>query len=132
MIVDLSYPGGTSVNDGITKPLCSLRYSSVDDAVQFIEALGQYTYLIKLDLKSAYRLVPTHPQDRYMLGIRWRDQVYVDQALPFGLHSAPILFTAVANAIGWALARAGAPLQIHNLDDFLFFSPHGWVTTPQH
>ena len=101
MNVDLSYQGGRSVNDGIAKPLCSLQYSSADDAVQFIEALGQYTYLIKLDLKSAYRLVPIHPQDRYLLEIRWRDQVYLDKAHPFSLCLAPILFTR------WLMPLAG-------------------------
>ena len=48
-------------------------------------------------------------------------RVYVDQALPFGLRSAPILFTVVADAIGWALMKAGIVLHLHYLDDFLFF-----------
>ena len=61
MIVDLPYPSGRSVNDGITKPLCSLRFLSVDNVVQFIKALDQYIYLIRLDLQSAYHLVPIHP-----------------------------------------------------------------------
>ena len=47
--------------------------------------------------------------------------LHVDQALPFGLHSAPKLFSAVADAIGWALTQAGIPFLIHYLDDFLFF-----------
>ena len=33
------------------------------------------------------------------------------------------LHQGVADAIGWALAQAGAPLKIHYLDDFLFFLP---------
>ena len=36
MIVDLSHPKGNSVNDGIGAELCSLRYASVDDAIQTI------------------------------------------------------------------------------------------------
>ena len=123
MIVDLSYPQGRSVNDGINKHWCSLRYPSVDEAFQFILALGRNTLLIKIDLRNAYRMVPVHSQDRYLLGIRWRDEVFIDQALPFGLRSAPILFTAVSDAIGWALMQAGAPTLIHYLDDFLFFLP---------
>ena len=121
MIVDLSCPDGRSVNDGIPSPLCSLTYSSVDEALMFIKALGRGTLLIKVDLKSAYRIVPIHPQDRHLFAIRWEDQVYVDQALPFGLRSAPKLFTAVADAIGWALMQAGILFHIHYLDDFLFF-----------
>ena len=29
----------------------------------------------------------------------------------------------VADAIGWALVQSGIPLQLHYLDDFLFFIP---------
>ena len=123
MIVDLSHPSGRSVNDGISPLLCSLQYSSLDDALSFVKQLGQGTVLIKVDLRSAYRLVPVHPQDRHLFGINWGGYVYVDQALPFGLRSAPKLFTAVADAIGWALWQAGITLHIHYLDDFLFFVP---------
>ena len=34
LIVDLSHPNGKSVNDGIEAELCSLRYTSVDEAVR--------------------------------------------------------------------------------------------------
>ena len=123
MIVDLSYPKGESVNDGVPASLCSLSYASVENATQFIKVLGHGTLLIKIDLKSAYRIVPIHLDDRHLFGIEWNGQVFIDQALPFGLRSAPKLFTAVADAIGWALAHTGIPLHLHYLDDFLFLSP---------
>ena len=37
--------------------------------------------------------------------------------------STPKLFTAVADAIGWALLQPSVNLQIHYLDDFSFFVP---------
>ena len=36
LILDLSSPQGSSVNDGISKELCSLSYVSVDDVVNKI------------------------------------------------------------------------------------------------
>ena len=45
-----------------------------------------------MDVKSAYRNVPVHPDDRHLLGMRWRNEVYVDTTLHFGLRSAPIIF----------------------------------------
>ncbi len=113
MIVDLSHPSLRSVNDGIGTDLCSLRYTSMEDALRFVECLGPGTCLLKVDLKSAYRMVPVHPLDRHLLGIRWEGHLYVDMALPFGLRSAPILFTAVADAVGWASTKAGAPFLVH-------------------
>ena len=125
LIVDLSRPMSHSVNEGILKEHCSLRYPSVDDAVKVILALGPGTQLVKFDVKSAYRIVPVHPSDRLLLGIRWQGEVYVDTALPFGLRSAPKIFTAVADALQWILEQEGVPRMFHYLDDFLLFGAPG-------
>ena len=106
------------MNDGIQKHFCPLKCASVDDAIQFILAIGPNTLLLKIYLKSAYQMVPVHPQDQVLLGIRWECQTFVDQALPFSLQSAPIPFTTVSGVIGWALMQAGAPPLIHYLDNF--------------
>ena len=74
LIVDLSYPMEASVNDGIDSGVCSLSYASVDDAADTIIQLGRDTCLAKLDIKSAYRMVPVHPEDRWLLGMRWKDE----------------------------------------------------------
>ena len=120
MIVDLSYPFKNSVNDGISSELASLSYASVDEAVDQILRLGRGTQLVKLDLKQAYRNIAVHPQDQHLLAVSWGGNVYVDGALPFGLRSAPKIFSAVADMLAWALHRAGIRYQLHYLDDFLF------------
>ena len=125
LIVDLSAPLGRSVNWGINPNLCSLSYTSLDEAVQRILHLGQGATLVKLDLKDAYRIVPVHPDDHHLLGISWRGSVYVDRSLPFGLRSAPLVFTAVADLITWVLHRRGISHLLHYLDDFLFFGQPG-------
>ena len=85
LITDLSSPEGASVNDGIDSSLCSLAYISVKQVAETALQLGPGSLLAKIDIKSAYRLVPVHPLDRYMLGMEWDGQVYVDGMLPFGL-----------------------------------------------
>ena len=97
LIVDLSHPKDHSVNDGISKPLCSLKYVTIDDAIKEIIRLGRGALLVKIDIKSAFRLLPVHPADRHMLGMRWNDGVYIDTCLPFGLCSAPKLFNLLAD-----------------------------------
>ena len=47
-----------------------------------------------MDIQQAYRMVPVHPDDRALLGMRWEGGVYIDTRLPFGLRSAPIMFTS--------------------------------------
>ena len=56
LIVDLSHPKGKSVNDGIPKHLCSLKYITLEDAVQQILTLSPGALLAKIDIKCAFRL----------------------------------------------------------------------------
>ena len=123
LIVDLSSPENSSVNDGISKELSSLSYMSVDTVAEAAAKLGKGALLAKTDVKSAYRNVPVHPSDRLLLGMSWRGSVYVDKALPFGLRSAPKIFTAVADALEWVAKRWGADPLYHFLDDYITLGP---------
>lgn len=121
LIVDMSFPSGKSVNDGVSPELSSLSYTSVDEAARIVLSLGRGCELAKLDIRSAYRLVPVHKDDRWLLGMQWQGRTYIDCVLPFGLRSAPKIFTAVADALQWILESKGVQPGIHYLDDFLFF-----------
>ena len=123
LIVDLSSPRSASVNDGIHTNLCSLKYAAIDQALLFIRRLGHGTLLAKFELKSAYRMVPVHPSNQQLLGINWQGLTYSDAALPFGLRSAPKIFSAVADTLAWAMFSNGVEFFIHYLDDFLIFGP---------
>ena len=96
-----------------------MEYTSVDEAAGIIQKLGQQCVLAKIDVKSAYRIVPVHPEDSLLLGMKWQDQIYVDTTLPFGLRSAPKIFNAVADGLAWVLQSEGVRLILHYLDDFL-------------
>lgn len=124
MVHHLSAPPGSSVNDHIPKEPYSLLYSSVDDAVRLLCSLGIGTQMAKVDLKSAFRIIPVRKQDWELLGIRWRNLYYVDTCLPFGLRSAPYLFNQFADALEWILkTNYGLQWVIHYLDDYLILGP---------
>ena len=63
--------------------------------------------LAKMDIHTAYRIIPVHPHDRCLSGMRWEGQLFIDAALPVGLRSAPKLFTAVADAPEWVVKSKG-------------------------
>ena len=124
MIMHLSAPAGRSVNDGIHPEEFSLHYSSVDDAVAILLHLGKGALMAKIDLKSAFRMIPVHYADWDLLGIHWRGQYYVDTCLPFGLRSAPFLFNEYATAIEWIMTHNYQLCHlIHYLDDFFLAAP---------
>ena len=64
-------------------------------------------------------MVPVHPDDRCLLGMRWEGDVFIDKTLPFGLQSAPLIFTAVADALQYMMVRNGASFIDHYVDDFI-------------
>ena len=128
LIVDLSSPEGASVNAGIEPELCSLHYLQLDEVTRQIAKLGKGTQVAKMDIESAYRMVPVHPEDRPLLAVQWAGQTFFDTRLPFGLRSAPMIFSAVADALQWSFRRQGVTWVSHYLDDFITLGPPGTAT----
>jgi len=75
LILDLSSSQNRSVNDGIDKELCSLKYASMDGAAGIIQEMGAGTLLAKVDLEHAYQNIPIHRDDRLLLAMRWRGKL---------------------------------------------------------
>ena len=123
LIIDLSAPIGSSMNDGINKDLCSLTYLSIDSVAEKVAQYGVGCLLAKFDLKVAYRNIPVHPDDRHLLGLQWDNSLYIDTCLPFGLRSAPMIFTAVADALAFIIGLRIKSWLDHCLDDFVILGP---------
>ena len=83
---------------------------------------GEY-YMAKIDIRNAFCLLPVHPADRHMLGMRWNGEVYIDTCLPFGSRSAPKLFNILAEFLAWIAQQHKVSFLIHYLDDFLTMGP---------
>ncbi len=123
LIIDLSSPEGHSVNNGIEKSLCSISYVKIDQVVKAVLALPPGALMAKIDVKHAYRKVPVHPDDRHLLAMKWDGEILVDKVLPFGLRSAPFIFTVIADALQWIIEQHGAQPIFHYLDDYITVGP---------
>ena len=123
IILDLSWPVGSSVNDGIGSGLYlaqefALVYPTVDLIADRVAALGPGCLLFKRDLRRAYRQFPVDPYDCPLLGYSWNDHYYFDVVLPMGLRTAAMACQRSMNAVSYILSRAGC--QVANyLDDFI-------------
>ena len=100
----------------------SLSYTLVDEAAKLIWRLGPQCLLAKVDIQSAYRMIPVHPEDRLLFGMVWKGNLFSDAALPFGLRSAPRIFTAVADVLEWQAKFEGITCIIHTNLRLLSFS----------
>ena len=125
LIHHLSWPHGSSINDGIPHELATVQYARLDDAVQAkaIMHFGQGCYLAKTDIRSAFRIIPVAPSDYNLLGFKWRDRYYYDRCLPMGCASSCNIFEAFSSCLEWmVLQTQEAGSVLHILDDFLFVS----------
>ena len=100
----------------------------MEAVAQVAQRLGNGALMAKLDIKSAYRLVPVHLSDRHLLGVEWNGAIYmyVHGMLPFGLRLAPKIFTyGCGGCIAMDLEKRDVSFMDHYLDDFIMLGPPG-------
>ena len=121
VIHHLSYPAGGSVNDGIPRERVAVQYGSIDDAIGAIMSRKSVAFMSKCDIECAYRVIPIRPEERGLLGFRWKGKLYFDCALPMGCSSSAAIFQEFSNALVWiAKNKFGCKDIVNVLDDFLF------------
>ena len=89
------------------------------DVGDMIKEMGYGGVLARFNLQEAYKAVPVHLVNQPKLAISWNGDTLVDRALPFGLQSAPKLFSALTDGFMWGLHKKGILNALHYLDDFL-------------
>ena len=105
MILDLSYPEGKSVNDGIPEGMLDgasfkMRLPTPFDLARKIVQYGTGVLLYKADLSHAYRQLRSDPLDWPFLALEWNNETYMDVAIPFGLRHGASACQRVSEAIG--------------------------------
>ena len=111
-VMDLSFPDGTSVNDGIPKATYlgdpfKLHYPATDHLIKLINDKGPMCLLYKVDIKRCYRWLPVDPFDFHLLGMSWRDKVYFDTKMPFGVRTGAMAAQRTTNAIMYMYRNMG-------------------------
>lgn len=96
IILDLSWPVGSSVNDGIQSGSylaqeIALVYPTVDLIADRVAALGSGCLLFKQDLKRAYRQFPVDPRDYPLLGYFWNGNFISTFSCPWDSELLPWL-----------------------------------------
>ncbi len=127
VIVDLSWPIGNSVNDGISKDMyldepIDLRYTSVEEVCNMVLEMGRGAVIYKRDLRRAYRQVPVDPRDYCYLGYKWNDQWLVDTVLAMGQRNAAMACNRTTSAVMY-MHRKNGHCGTNYLDDLIGVSP---------
>ena len=53
--------------------------------------------MAKFDIESDHQNIPVHPEDNYLLALKWQGSYFIDMALPFGLRLALFILLSVAD-----------------------------------
>jgi hypothetical protein len=123
LIHNLSYPTDKSINDHIPDEIKPVHYSSIDDAIDIILNVGPNVTMAKTDISNAFRIIPIHPHDHVILGIKFNGCIYFDQYLPMGCASSCTIFEEYSCVLQWiAHTKGGITHIVHALDDFLILS----------
>lgn len=122
VILDLSFPKGKAVNDGIAIENhfgqdISYTLPTIADFAQRLQSEGQNAYMWKVDLRRAYRQLRADPLDAPLLGMRVGTDIYIDLCPPFGCRSSAAICQKMANALVYIMNKKGFVLLAY-LDDF--------------
>ena len=123
IILDLSFPAGKSVNDGMIKDNymglhAKLTFPKVDDFAFRIFSLGENCMMFKVDLSRYFRQLPLDPGDYSLIGYIIEGKIYFDKVLPMGMRTAPYIAQRVTNAIAY-IHREMKYFLLNYVDDFV-------------
>ena len=122
VIIDLSWPKGFSVNDGVEKngymgPEFKLTFLTLENLTQRLVKLGKGAHIYKVDVSRAFRHLKVDPYDYDLLGLTWRG-MYVDTCLPFGTRHGSQFFQRTSDAVRYIMRQMNYDI-INYIEDFL-------------
>ena len=90
----------------------------MESALSVQKALVQGKWAVSIDVKDAYLHVPIHHAFRRYLKFAFEGVVYQFRVLPFGVATAPYVFTRIVRAMAAKCRMAGIQFH-HYIDDWL-------------
>ena len=123
VILDLSFPIGQAVNDGMVKDQylgfpAKLTFPKVDELAFRIYQLGTQAMMFKVDLSRYFRQVPLDPGDYALIGYVIGGQIYFDKVMPMGMRTAPYVAQRISNALAY-IHRTMKFFILNYVDDFV-------------
>lgn len=121
-ITDCSRPN-ISINDHMVETASKFKFSHIEDTRSMIYPQG---YGGVVDISNAYRSVLIYPPHRKFVGFHWEKEGksfhFGDNALCFGLKSAPSIFNSISSLVVRLMEASGVPC-IGYLDDYFISGP---------
>ena len=98
-LIDFIYH--TPKSDRTPTQFSSVHDKSITDALSIINEIEAGCFMAETDVKSALRIIPIHPSDYSMLGMKWQNPILIYRFLPMGCSSSCAIFEACITALEW-------------------------------
>lgn len=95
------------MNDFISKEASHLRYTPISKIIQLIPQAGRHCFIIKKDIKDAFRNIPVAAPVQWLLGLSWGRKLYQETCL-----FLVFIGCYIPSYLGWTDLE-------HYLDDFI-------------
>ena len=124
-IIDLSFPKGFSINDGVLKDTYlgtnfQMHYPSIDSIIRTLNDLGPSAEIFKVDISRAFRHIRIDPGDIDLLGLPHRDKLYLDLSLPFRYRLGAFFFSKISDAVKFIMNKNGHNALMNYIDDLIY------------
>ena len=126
LILNLSAPKGSSVNDGIDKKDYPAKMTSTIKFVKILNKCGKCCTFVKIDWAAAYKQIRIALEDRRIQYFEWLGRYFVELCLVFGCSSSVGIYDRFAKVILFiALVRSGMSpsLVVQQIDDVVACGP---------
>jgi hypothetical protein len=94
-----------------------LHYPRHEQFIDLPVKCGRKCKIWKADFSRAFRQFVVDPHDYVLQCFRWRDDIYVDKRLIFGMRSSPQACQRITNFVDYILSKENI-ISINYIDDF--------------
>ena len=128
IILNLSAPLGSAVNEGISSDDFPTTMSSTTEWLRVLHRAGRHATFCKIDWANAYKHVNVCPEDTNLQWFSWAGMAFKELCLIFGCASSAGLFDRLAKAVlHIVLTKSNFPrnMVVQHLDDCCAATPQG-------
>ena len=93
------FPDQTVINLRALNQFVQVEHFKMEGLHLLPDLLQQGDWMVKMDLKDAYLKIPIHSSHQHLLQFIWEEKHFRFQCLPFGLSSAPRVFTKLLKPV---------------------------------
>ena len=96
------------------------RHFKMDTFESAVNLVSKSCYMASIDIRHAYHSIPIAEEYQKLLRFRWKKEIFQYTCLPFGLASAPRIFTKILKPV-FAKLRLLGHISVAYIDDILVY-----------